>query len=287
MQMPQTNASTVNPRPNAPRTWRTPSTTRFPGTATDFIDPIIGTYTQKYLGKRVDIGCGEDHGHGGHDDAGWQNVVGEFVGDFGAVPVTVALQHYAPWFMDGIRYVAEPLFGDMFRHGAKEAANDKLQQSVLARYPLSKEAYQQHARELYHYEMEHLPQGLVWTGAAIAMNVGIQVHALKSESPWQHILTGKVTGALVSAGGLFGLRSFATEFMKKWDHWATKHVFLPATKHVGKLFGVKEEDVQILLEKQEKLNEVANPFHDAVQPALAMAPSASAAVAEGASGPLP
>ena len=64
-------------------------------TATDFIDPWIGRMTQKYLRQRVSIGCGHDHSadHG----TAWQGVVGELVGDFGAVPVTVAVQHYAPW----------------------------------------------------------------------------------------------------------------------------------------------------------------------------------------------
>jgi len=40
-------------------------------TVTDFIDPFVGNLTQKYLGKRISIGCGHDHskdGKEGHHD---------------------------------------------------------------------------------------------------------------------------------------------------------------------------------------------------------------------------
>lgn len=223
-------------------------------TATDFIDPFVSTQMQKYLNQKVSIGCGNpdhDHGHGEN----WQGIVGELAGDFGAVPLTVALQHYTPWLMDGIRYIAEPVMGDLFRRGAKSAATHQAKVATLNGTPFSPEEYRQRARELYRYEIQHLPQGLVWTASAVVGNVMIQKHILKNPSPINDIYAGKISGAIVSSSLLFGTRSLATEKAKQWDEWATKHAFLPATKTVGKWFGIKEKDVNELMEKQKRLND--------------------------------
>ncbi len=225
-------------------------------TATDFIDPFVSTKIQKYLNQKVSFGCGhdhsgDDHGHGSN----WQGVVGELVGDFGAVPVTVLLQHYTPWLMDGIRYVAEPIMGDLFRNGAKAAATHQSKQAMLNGTPFTPEEYRARARELYHYEIQHLPQGLVWTVTAVVANVEIQKRVLHNPSKPADIYAGKIGGALVSSSLLFGTRAFATEKAKQWDEWATSTVFMPLTKSVGKWFGVEEKDVNTLMEKQKRLND--------------------------------
>lgn len=226
-------------------------------TATDFIDPFVSTKVQKYLNQKVSFGCGHDHSKDGDHGHGsnWQGVVGELAGDFGAVPVTVLLQHYAPWFMDAIRWVSEPIMGDLFRNGAKAAATHQSKQAMLNGTPFSPEEYRARARELYHYEIQHLPQGLVWTVTAVVANVKIQKHVLHNPSDEKDIYAGKITGALVSSSLLFGTRAFATDKAKKWDEWATTKVFMPMTKSVGKWFGVEEKDVNSLIDRQKQMND--------------------------------
>ena len=224
-------------------------------TATDFIDPFVSTQIQKYLNQKVSIGCGHDHSDGHGHGENWQGVVGELVGDFGAVPLTVALQRYAPWLMDGIRYVAEPIMGDLFRGGAISAASHQSKLAMLNGTPFSADEYRARARELYRYEVQHLPQGLVWTGTAIVGNVMIQKHLLGNNSPINEIYAGKIAGAAISSGLLFGTRAFATEKAKQWDEWATEKVFLPGTKVVGKWFGVEEKDVNNLIDRQKQMND--------------------------------
>ena len=218
-------------------------------TASDAIDPWVQRETQKRFNQRIGIGCGHDHG-----PRIWQNIVAELTGDFVAVPVTVAVQRFLPGVMDGIRYVAEPVMGDLFRQGAKAATKKQMLDATLAGYPLSKDAYQDHVRSLYHYEVQHLPQGLLWTGVAALLNVKIMKNVLKVPDAERILWEGKAKGAAISAGALFAFRGVATEQANHWDNWSTKHVFMPATKKIGHLFGIKEEDVQRLADKQDKLN---------------------------------
>ncbi|PZP86516.1 MAG: hypothetical protein DI582_02690 [Azospirillum brasilense] len=218
-------------------------------TATDLIDPYVGKWTQKYLNRRVSIGCGEDHGH---DSSTAHNWIGEVVGDFGAVPLTIFVQRKMPFVMDAVRYAAEPILGDFFRHGAKEAARDRAMQAMEEGKPYSAEAYRAHAKEIYRYEMQHLPQGLMWTASSIGLNIATQ-KAIGNPSPVGHILAGKVTGSAISTGLLFGIRGAAPETAHRWDQFATGKVLIPATKVLGKLFGVHEKDIESMAQKKEAL----------------------------------
>ena len=219
-------------------------------TATDLIDPYVGKWTQKYLNRRVSIGCGHDHSADGGSTA--QNWIGEVVGDFGAVPLTILVQRQMPWLMDAVRYVAEPILGDFFRHGAKEAARTRAMEALQQGVPYSAEDFRAHAKEIYRYEMQHLPQGLMWTASSIGLNIATQ-KAIGNPSPASHIFAGKVTGSALSTGLLFGVRGLAPETAHRWDRWATSTVLLPGAKVIGKLIGVHEKDIESVAQKKDAL----------------------------------
>ena len=232
-------------------------------TVTDWVDPIIGNWTQKYLGKRYGLPGGHSHGdhdhhhdhhdhsHGHHHGGGtfWQWAVGEIVGDYGAVPVTIAFQRWAPGFMNSLRFVLEPPLGPLFRNGARTAAL-----SWAARRGIDPNAPEVKAREqdIYEHEVRHLPQALMWTASSVAINLATQ-RAMGNKGPLWQLATGKALGASITAGLVVGARGLAPESAEKWDHWTSKNVFLPLTERIGHLFGVKKEDVERMHRKKEAI----------------------------------
>ena len=58
---------------------------------------------------------------------------------------------------------------------------------------------------------------------------------------------------LVTAGMVVAAHAFAPHKVREFDQWTSHNVILPATKTVGKVFGVNEEDVNRMAEKHKKL----------------------------------
>ena len=54
----------------------------------------------------------------------------------------------------------------------------------------------------------------------------------------------KAAGAAITAGLIFGVRALAPNAAHKWDSKMGKHVVVPLTKTVGKVFGVEEHEVE-------------------------------------------
>jgi hypothetical protein len=239
-------------------------------TATDFIDPFVGNLTQKYLGKRISIGCGHDHSKDGkdhhhhhdhdhhHHDHGHDHDhehkhehehksggnlthwwAGEVVGDFGAVPVTIAFQRYAPGFMNSIRQCMEPVLGPVFRKGAKRSAENWALKQHLS---LDSDACREKENQIYEHEVRHLPQALIWTASSVAINLATQ-KGLGNKGPLWQLAVGKAVGASISAGLVVGGRAIVPEAAHNWDRFTSKNLFLPVTKAVGKVVGVDEKDI--------------------------------------------
>lgn len=238
-------------------------------TATDFIDPYFGNLTQKYLGKRFSIGCGHDHSKDNHHDHGHKHHgppcahphhhhhagnlkhwwIGEVVGDFGAVPVTIAAQRYFPGFMNGLRKMMEPMLGGFFRKGAERSSKKWAQaQGVSA----DSQEFKDHVEAVYQHEVSHLPQALMWTTSSIAINLCTQ-RAIGNKGPFWQLAAGKAVGASISAGLVVGGRGLAPGAAEKWDNFTSEKLFLPATKAVGSLFGVRKEDIDRMAEEQKEL----------------------------------
>lgn len=248
-------------------------------TATDILNPYIGNITQRYLGKRVNVGC-RDHDHNitlppenataeqkadavkelskkkfgkglftkleiSHSEpdaykrlqpvvpAAQSNLkhwwVGEIVGDFGAVPITVAAQRMLPGLMDSIRSLTEPVLGPLFRIGAKRDARIWAEHNNVE---VGSKEYKEHEKDTYAREMRHLPQAFMWTASSVALNIGAQrISGNKGEL--SHLLAGKAVGAATSAAAVLGFRSLAPHQAYKWDQFTSEYIFRP-TAHVVK-----------------------------------------------------
>lgn len=222
----------------------------------------ISDWTEKRFGRRFSM-----PGHGGHDhDHGLINwVIGEVLGDYLAVPVTVFAQRHAPGFMNGIRHVMEPALGWLFHFGAHNAARNWAKQHGVD--PGSQQC-KDREKQIYEHEVRHLPQALMWTVSSSAINIGTQYLLERPGHPHMHgghmhppvgflewvggKAVGKLAGASTTAGIVVGMRGLAPHSAEKWDSWTSRNVFLPLTSSVGGLFGVKKEDVERMAAKKER-----------------------------------
>jgi len=255
-------------------------------TLTDFLNPPINAATDGYL-RWLIPGCGHDHskdgGHHHHDHGGhcthhdhrhpptnlsrWEKVKlaskqafskerfvqyakGEFIGDFGAVPLTIGVQRMFPNFMNGLRKLCEPVMRPIFKWGVDRDNKEWAKKHNVA---ADSQEYKDHATKVYEYEMSHFPQAVVWTGFSLALNTGYQMWADKTPIPLGHKFLLKsssvLSGILVTAGVVVAARAFAPIKMHSFDTWTGEKAILPATKALGKVFGVEEEDVDRMLEK--------------------------------------
>lgn len=163
---------------------------------------------------------------------------GEFIGDVGAAIVTIPVQRFLPGLMDGIRRVIEPVAGGFFHRGATRASHKWADQHGLN---YNNQEVVDRAQKIYEYEMRHLPQMAMWTLSSIGLHYGAMRFFEKismADFARQKAATAAITAAVV-----FGARAMAPDKAHWWDETAGKYVVLPLTKKVGKLFGVKDRDV--------------------------------------------
>lgn len=223
------------------------------GVTDTMVGPAIGALSQRWLGKRIDL-CGHDdhehdHGYEGHDhhDHGpksfWRSlkswVIGEAVGDLGAVPFTIGVQRLAPSFMHGLRRLMEPAVGGVFHRRAVSSAESWADQHGIAR---DAEECVARAEKYYNYEMEHLPQMAVWTVASVGINFGT-MKLITPEMPVNAFVKGKALGAATTAALVFGARASSPATAHWWDETVGKNIVVPVTKKVGGLFGINAKDV--------------------------------------------
>lgn len=218
---------------------------------------------------------GHDHAHGDHahhdHPAGlrgwmqekleyWRNfnlkdawteakswIIGEAVGDLGAVPFTLAVQRLFPSFMQGIRQLAEPVIGGTFKRNAMRSAVD-----WGASHGLAADApeVQRYGHELYEYELSHIGQMATWTVSSVGLNYAtMQVMNKLAPASYAHVslrnfMAGKSIGAGITAGLVLGVRGLSPRYAHAWDQTVGKHVVVPVTKTIGRIFGVRDEDIE-------------------------------------------
>lgn len=199
-------------------------------TVTDFIDPYIGNAIQKHLGNKSQLP---------------NAYAAEFIGDFGAVPVTIAAQRMFPSVMHWIKQASEPLFKGVFLSGAKREAKEWAKRHGHA---VNSKEYEQKVWKIYNYEMDHLPQAFVWTVSAVGLNVAAQ-KALGNKAPVHHITAGKVGGSLLTAAITLGGRSLFPRHAEKFDKWTSEKILLPLEDKVYDTFGIKHNDDDYYLHK--------------------------------------
>lgn len=184
----------------------------------------------------------------------WQYAKGEFIGDFGAVPITIGMQRLFPDVMQKVRHITEPVMGILFRFGVEQSSK---RWAKARGVDMASEVYKKHVEAVYEHEMSHFPQAVVWTGASLGLNVAYQMHADKcTHTPFFSKLalksTSVLSGVLVTAGMVIMARMLAPHKVREFDQWTSKQVILPTTKAVGKIFGVTEDDVDRMAEKQQQ-----------------------------------
>jgi hypothetical protein len=186
-----------------------------------------------------------------------QYAKGEFIGDFGAVPLTIGVQRLFPNFMNGIRKLTEPVMRPLFTRGIESSSKRWAKEQHVA---VDSPEYKEHMQAVYEHEMNHFPQAVVWTGFSLGLNVAYQMHADKgTHMPFLSKLALKsssvLSGVLVTAGMVVAARATAPHKMREFDQWTGSNFILPATKAVGGVFGVKEEDVDRMAEKERKFQQ--------------------------------
>lgn len=192
-------------------------------------------------------------------------LISEAAGDVGAVAPTIVLQRFAPGFMEGIRNTVEPVVGKWFKHGAEKAARQWADKHGIDRN--SQECVDR-AKELYEYEVRHLPQMAIWTLSSIGISWGT-MKVLSPEMRLGEFARTKIVGAGVTAGLVMGARAFSPNAAHGWDQGISKNIIVPTTKILGKPFGVKDEDVDKFMKRHEdkdgpelqgRVNEASTPM---------------------------
>lgn len=186
----------------------------------------------------------------------WKNVVhylqAEIYGDVGAIPLTIAVQRFAPGFMQDIRKFIEPIAGKAFREGAEKAS---IKWAERNGFFAGSDEQKAKANELYEYEMQHLPQAVMWNAFAWPTNIVLQRYVFK-DPHHSHglaaITTAKTFGAIFSNGVLLGGRAVAPDLAHQWDKWNSEHIIAPATKIIGGVIGIDRETVDKVAKKQEE-----------------------------------
>jgi hypothetical protein len=177
--------------------------------------------------------------------------IGEAVGDIGAVPLTLAVQHFTPGVMEGIQRGVEPIVGGLMRRRAERAAERWADKHGIAR---DAEDVVTRARELYQYEIRHLPQMVMWTISSCLINYGV----MKARNPAMELGTfakGKVAGAAITAGLVFGARTLAPDKAHKWDSTVGSKVVVPITKTIGRVFGIDPKEIDEVQKRQQAVEE--------------------------------
>ncbi len=223
-------------------------------TLTDAAEPYLDNWFQRRLGVKFPMGCGHHHGahehhghdhdhdhhhHHGKDDNLWRWYAGEFVGDFGAVPITLAAQTYTPQLMQGMQSALEPVLGGAFRLGAKLSAK-----SWAARQGFTPDSPECKAKEaeIYAHEVGHLPQAALWTASSIGLNLATQRILGNKGALWQ-LAAAKAMGASLNTVAVVGARAALPQTARTWDQFTTEHIFEPTAEFTRKLFGGgREED---------------------------------------------
>ena len=184
-----------------------------------------------------------------------QYAQGEFIGDFGAVPLTIGMQRMFPGVMDAVRKVSEPVMKPIFKWGVESDSKRWARSHAI---DLDSPEYKQHVKDVYEHEMSHFPQAMVWTGFSLALNVAYQTNVDKSPMKLGQkiaLKTGSVmSGILVTAGMVVGARALIPHKMHEFDRWTSKNFILPTTRVVGKVFGVDSKAVDNMVKEQEALD---------------------------------
>jgi hypothetical protein len=234
---------------------------------TDFLNPILGAAVDHKIINWLFPGCGQNHIH---SDAcqhpvpplsatKWEKVKaatkqtfsgetlkhyfqGEFLGDFGAIPLTLGVQYLFPDFMRGLEKLAEPIARPIVQNSAERAAKSFAKKQGIAE---GSEAYEAHKRDVYAYEMHHLPQAMMWTASSFGITTAYVTAADKTPMPLEKKLLIKGASvlfpAVMTSVGVLVARTIAPNKMEAIDGWTNdtmeKYVVQPLHRMTHAVLG--------------------------------------------------
>lgn len=166
---------------------------------------------------------------------------GEFAGDFGAVPVVVAVQNFAPWLSNGIRKASTPLLEPIFRRSAERSARREFE---FAKMEAKGPEFEQLVEKRLRTELDDVPKAVLWTVASPAINIAMQKLVMKNEAPVSDLLIGKAIGATITSTLTVGLRTLAPEKAQSWDNWLSNKVSGRVAGAVSRVSGVDKDDLK-------------------------------------------
>lgn len=182
-----------------------------------------------------------------------QWTAGEFGGDFGAVPVVVALRQLAPGSIDAIRNIFQPLATPLFKQTTARAARKEFKAQGL---DVDSPECAARAKELFDKEMEHLPNAVLWTVASPTINILTQKfllpRSLRNTEPTSHIVAGKVIGSTVTSGLTVGLRGLNPDKAQQWDNKVSEKIALPVVNIAAGMFGVDKAQLHAELKQMQE-----------------------------------
>jgi hypothetical protein len=168
-------------------------------------------------------------------------LAGEVAGDFGAVPVVVGLQHFAPKLMEGIGRLAAPIASPVFRRSAMRSARAEFK---LAGMDVDTPEFDARVAELQQRELEDLPKAIMWTAVSPTINIIMQKAVMQNPAPVTDLIMGKAIGATVTSGLTVGLRATSPRHAQKWDDVVSKKAGKPVSTVVAKILGIDKEELR-------------------------------------------
>jgi hypothetical protein len=190
-------------------------------------------------------------------------LVGEVAGDFGAVPVVVALQHYAPGLMSSIGKLASPVAKPFFRRAAERSAKAECK---LAGEEASGPAFDKRVDELCQRELDNLPKAIMWTGVSPAINILMQKTVMGNKAPVSDLLLGKGLGAVVTSATTVGLRNISPAKAQKWDDILSEKTGKPVAGFVSKLLGVDRDTLKSGMDAKRQEDTPASSWTSRTEP---------------------
>lgn len=182
-----------------------------------------------------------------HGDSWWQFVIGEVIGDAAAIVPTLAFQRYAPGFMQGMANTLEPVVGPLFRWSAQRNASSwAKEQGLLPNSPEAKEK----AKELYRYEVDHLPQAVIWTAFGVPMAAGMHRMVGIDNNFWR-LAQLQLESKLISSGALLAGRGVFPDKMHQFDTWTSNNIYTPVAKVFGGGSNQEQPQIEKVAEKQD------------------------------------
>ncbi len=195
--------------------------------ATDFIDPVVGSWYQKKFGNpdhKVTVG---------------HTVGGEVAGDSAALFIYLAVKRFLTAPIDaltvGVKKTLNPFYTRLGHKSLKHWAEANQLEKNDPRY--------QHKLDMYkEFQAENLVDSSIIAASSTAVNVATQ-RVLGNKQRLDIILAGKLIGAFATMATMLGVRAAAPTAMLTLDEELSDRYFSKVARRMGSWLGVKPSHI--------------------------------------------